>query len=95
MKILHNLIEEFGLTNNSGIYEYDTVCNDDYLTVLATKDGFYWTQRTFLKELGVGSIKTSKQKTEVIEKKWKMGSEKREYDIYIYLISMSELRKIT
>ncbi len=96
LKILHNSIEDIGLTNNSGIYEYETVCNDDYVTVLASKDGFHSSQRTFLKEMTGGSVNTSKQKTDVIEKKWKIGSDKGEYDIkdiYIYLINFNELNK--
>lgn len=51
-----------GLTDNTGIFVFETSKKDEFLTVVASKQGFFVGQRTFVKDLS--NHKSSPQNTD-------------------------------
>jgi hypothetical protein len=83
---------ELGLTDSSGQFIFETIKNDDYVTVFAIKDGFYCCQRSFVKDYPKSKVNNMRTKEgvterEMIEKTWRISErEDIEKDIYIYLV---------
>jgi hypothetical protein len=53
-----------GLTDINGVFVFETSKNDEYLTVVAQKQGFFIGQRTFIKDNSSNNSKNSVQVTD-------------------------------
>jgi hypothetical protein len=84
-----------GLTDENGNFVYDTLNDDFFMTILASKEGFFPCQRTYVKELADSKVskkqnKTQKEKTTTIEKVWKVGGKEEEIEKYLFIYLVSE-----
>jgi hypothetical protein len=89
----NDIIEE-GLTNGSGEFIFETIKNDEFITILASKEGYLVAQRTFVKDI-ITQIKDDEQigKKDTIEKKWTNEPEAIEKELYIYLVKDNSISK--
>jgi hypothetical protein len=73
------------LTNNTGAFIFETIKNEEFITILANKEGYLLAQRTFVKDL-ITHVKETEGNQNTIEKTWKVEADEIEKEVYIYLV---------
>jgi hypothetical protein len=89
-----NDVVEEGLTSSNGCFIFETIKNDEFITILANKEGYSLAQRTFVKDI-ITYIKDADKsnKKDTIEKKWTTEPDEIEKELYIYLVKDNLLSK--
>ena len=76
-----------GLSDKNGVYQLLASQNEDFLSISVNKEGFFPTQRTYVREIFNSNVtSTGNKDTQKMEKTWKTESETINRTLYVYLV---------